>query len=432
MAAEPSGWQKLARRLWFAAPPKPPVVAPGLYHYSRQVNGQITRFHLRVEPDGSGLLLANAANAGTLSAAGTVIAKWILDGATDAQTLEALAAEFRGATREQMEADVAQVCALIAELSRPGDNYPITNLEDPYLAPLQARLGAPYRADVTQAEPEALAPIIARLWEIGIPHVTFDGQLDRSPQELVRLVQMAADTEMIAGVWATGGWLGGDAVLRELALAGVDHLTLLYVSADAAVHDGFAGPGDHAATEAAFAKAQEWEVCPVARVPLVADTARGVREVCRRLCGQGVTNLSFFAIADEGEPTDGAVAGRMLPQVAAEVIEASEEENVRFLWEPPVRRDPAKSLGEQTIAGPRAGGDVAIRVEPDGSVFAARGPRTSCGNLLTDAWPAIWGSECFTRYRERVESPTRCLECPDLVICAADCPKDARGWSDDR
>ncbi len=432
---------KRAVRQWWLRLPRPAVgVEPGLYHYTREQDGQITRFHLRVEPDGSGLLLANAANAGTLSGAGTLIAKRILEGSGDTHIMRALAAQFRGASRERMGADVAEVRRLIEDLLRPGDNYPITNLDDPYLAPRQAQLGAPYRADVTQAEPEQLAPIIARLWEVGIPHVTFDAQLDRSPQELVRLVQMAADTEMIAGVWATGGWLGGESILHDLAMAGVDHLTLLYASADADVHDGIAGKGDHEAAEAAFAKCHEWEVCPVARVPLVAETAPGVRQVCRRLGERGVTNLTFYAIADpsasltagEGEPTDGALAGRMLPQVAAEVIEASEEEDVRFLWEPPVRRDSSKRLAEQIIAGPRAAGDVAIRVEPDGSVFPARGPRTCAGNLLRDDWATIWGSDCFTRYRERAEAATRCPECPDLVICAADCPMDPRGWSDDR
>jgi len=34
------------------------AIAPGLYHSMRQADGTYTRFHLRVEPDGSGMLLA--------------------------------------------------------------------------------------------------------------------------------------------------------------------------------------------------------------------------------------------------------------------------------------------------------------------------------------------------------------------------------------
>ena len=40
-------------------------------------------------------------------------------------------------------------------------------------------------------------------------------------------------------------------------------------------------------------------------------------------------------------------------------------------------------------------------------------------------------TELAVRYRERLAEPTRCSDCPDLPICAADCPRDPRGWSDD-
>ena len=82
-------------------------------------------------------------------------------------------------------------------------------------------------------------------------------------------------------------------------------------------------------------------------------------------------------------------------------------------------------------AGPRAAGDAAIRIEPDGTVYPARGPRHRAGNILADSWEQIWASPCFARYRERLAAPTRCSDCPDLPICAADCPRDPRGWSDE-
>jgi radical SAM protein with 4Fe4S-binding SPASM domain len=79
--------------------------------------------------------------------------------------------------------------------------------------------------------------------------------------------------------------------------------------------------------------------------------------------------------------------------------------------------------------GPRAGGDISIRVEPNGDVIPPRGPRQAAGNLLRDAWDTIWSREAFLRYRQRVESDTRCAHCPALAICAADCPADPRGWA---
>ena len=53
-------FQSLAKRLrqWGA----PTLAAPetGLHHYRRESPGEVARVHLRVDPDGTGLLLVNA------------------------------------------------------------------------------------------------------------------------------------------------------------------------------------------------------------------------------------------------------------------------------------------------------------------------------------------------------------------------------------
>ena len=92
-------------------------------------------------------------------------------------------------------------------------------------------------------------------------------------------------------------------------------------------------------------------------------------------------------------------------------------------------RDPGIPLSKQVRMGPRCSDDLSIRVESHGDVIPARGPYRSAGNLLTDEWETIWNDDAFLRYRERVERPTRCAECPGLAICAADCPRKPAGWS---
>jgi len=88
------------------------------------------------------------------------------------------------------------------------------------------------------------------------------------------------------------------------------------------------------------------------------------------------------------------------------------------------------ALGGEVAAAPhREFGLATIRVEPDGSVYPARGEMTAGGNLLIENWQTIWNREIFRRYRQRIETPTRCDVCPGLEICAADCPGDPRGWA---
>ncbi len=408
---------------------------PGLYSYERLEGDWPTRFHLRVDPDEGGLLLANAAEAAYLSPVGTRMARDILEGLSDDSIRGDLRAVFRDISPAAMQADLAQMRALIADLAAPGDNYPVTDLVEEGETLWNRRLAAPFRADVVQGEIELTRQILSKLWGAGVPHVTFLARADAPAEDLPLLVEAAEDLGMIAGLRAVASWVSPE-VLERAALAGLDHLDLLYVSPDPALHDEVCGPGDHARVLAAFGQCGQLELCPVAQVPLYAgNTDEALETVFRALREAGVTNLGFFALAcpddEEAAQAAGALPARALPQIALTIAEAAEQTQARYLWAPPVRFNVRKSAAEQILAGPRTQGDVTVRVEPDGSVRPPRGGSTCAGNLRSDTWESIWADECFTRYRERLQAPTRCADCPDLAICAADCPKRPESWSDD-
>jgi radical SAM protein with 4Fe4S-binding SPASM domain len=422
------------KRILPLRPPQPELpVEAGLFHYLRQARDNYTRFHLRVEPDGRGLLLANATAAVRLSPTGVLIAKRLLDDAPEQNILRDLKANFTGATQEMMQRDLERVAGLIANLANPDDNYPIINLEDAAISPYESRLIAPLQADVPLAKPEHLYPILSRLWNAAIPHVTFLAGLQPDPTHLIRAVEKAEDLGMIAGVRARATDLNQGRLIEHLAVVGVDYITLLYASTEAEVHDALVGAGDHAITDVVLAAVQDADVAAVAEIPLVATTISGLAETLDVLQTLGIHNYSFFAIAAPDElPADeatGAIMAMGMAQTASLVEELSDTMDVRFVWQPPVLRDPAQTLAEQVQRGPRCSGDVAVRVEPDGRVISARGPYRSAGNILTDSWPDIWNDPAFINYRERIERPTRCDECPGLAICAADCPRKPAGWS---
>jgi radical SAM protein with 4Fe4S-binding SPASM domain len=423
------------QRLFVVRPVQPfKPVASGLYHYMRQADGTYTRFHLRVELDGSGMLLANASVAARLSPTGVAIAKSLLDGEAEARIVDRLVQGFRDASRPAVQADLARVKSVIDGLAAPGDNYPIVNLDDAAVAPDPRQLIAPLNADVPLAEPERMLALIDRLWQIGIPHITVLVPPEPVAAHLLRAVERAEDTGMIAGARARASDLATGTLLKDLAQAGLDHVNVIYASPIAEIHDALCGAGDLAAAGRVIAEAHALEICPVAEIPLVESTLDTVDESLDALAGQAVTNLSFYAIAMAGatrpEERAGALAAAAMPQVAALVEEQAHRAQLRYLWLPPVQRDPALTLAEQVRRGARCpGGDLSVRVEPDGAVIPPRGPSRSAGNVLTDAWDAVWQSPAFREYRERVESPTRCEVCPGLAICAADCPREPRGWS---
>jgi radical SAM protein with 4Fe4S-binding SPASM domain len=411
-------------------PAQPP--APGLYPFDRAIDDQRTaRYHLRVDPDGGGLLVVNATACAHLTPSGALIAHRLLQGHSEEAVLHALAQGFDGAAVEQHRQDVARVQALLAELAEPAGRYPVFNLDDPSAGPGRSRLFPPIEAVIPLAEPATLAALFSRLWLAGIPHVTLLAPPSPDPVALLAAVQAATQASLICGVSGRASDLASGRLLDDLIEAGLDHLTLAYAAREAALHDSLYGDGDHALAEALFTRTEGLALADVAQIPLIQATVDDLDATLAHLSGLGVTTVQFFAIAAPDEGGDGAIPAAAMAQMAADVEEAAEQAEVLYQWQPPVLRNLSLTLVEQVRPGPRCTSDVAIRVEPEGAVIPPRGPRRVAGNLVRDDWWTIWQDAAFKAYRSRVERPTRCLTCPGLAICAADCPREPAGWSQD-
>lgn len=419
----------------FKKMPAEPMIQPGLYHAMQEADGMYTRFHLRVERDGTGMLIANATAAARLSPSGVVIAKGLLDGKDESTVLADLSARYSGATQAVMRADVEKINTLIQEIVTPSDTYPVFNLEDAALSPYAVQLIAPLQASVPLAPPEQLIPILDKLWEAGIPHVTLIAPEKPERSHLTRAIERAEDLGMIAGVRARASDLEDETLLSDLSMAGVDHINIVYAAANADVHDTLLGEGDHNAATAVFKWLEENRICAVAEVPLVQATLDILDDTVDALMALGADNISFVAYATtdvEMALREGIFSADAMTQVATTVEEAANEAQARFMWNPPVQRAPHMPLTKQIVNGPRCSGDVAVRIEADGTVIPPRGAYQSAGNVLQDSWDTIWNHDVFRIYRERVEAPTRCDICPGLVICAADCPREPEGWSQEK
>ena len=96
-------------------------------------------------------------------------------------------------------------------------------------------------------------------------------------------MQRSQSLGLISGVSGRATDLAAGTLLDDLVAMGLDHLTLYYASAEAALHDSFFGAGDHAAAEALFARTQALALAEVGHVPLVQATLEGIEATLERL-----------------------------------------------------------------------------------------------------------------------------------------------------
>jgi len=400
---------------------------PGLRHFGREVDGRSVRYHLRVDPDGGGILLANASEGVSLSETGTLIAEGLLDGAAEATVVARLRHAYGGLTRARALEDVRRVAAVIESLARPSAAYPMRSVAVPGASIQSRRLRAPLSADLVLPSARQGKALLDHLWNAGVPQVTFVVEPGAPTDRLVELVEAAEDLGLITGVRARASDLGEE-MLRALVEAGIDHVDLHWAGPDAAMHDAHFGAGDHARVEAAFALCHDLEVCPVAVMPLIDASLELLEGVGPALASLGVQVVVAFALVDlsgEGE----ALAPRQIPQLATTLEEQAERHGLTLIWAAPLERFPHAPISEQLARGPRAAGEGAVRVLADGVVLPPADEAHPIGNLLTDRWERIFAHPSFSHLRERVDAAPRCDACPGLDLCATGCPRDPASWA---
>jgi radical SAM protein with 4Fe4S-binding SPASM domain len=404
-------------------------IPAGVFHYQRTDGGRTARFHLRVDPSGNGLLLANAKSAVRLHPSGVILAKGLLEGQDETALLGHLEKVFRGVSEDRAKVDLQQIRELIARLEAPGDSFPLFSTGDASFAPEHVPLERPVSADVPLCKPFYLDAILERLWEEGIPHATIIAGKNPADKELIHAVEKAEKLGIITGVRGCGAQLSVGSRISELAGAGLDHLDVVCLSIDEKIHDSLTTPGDYRLAVKSLVTAQKRGICPVAVIPVVRAVLPKIEETLAAIAAHGVQHVYLLAfITTENHPAMQEVfrADELAPATGM-LEETAARHAIRVIWYPPVRRNFNLTLAEQIFRGPRASGDGSIRVEPDGRVFAARGRSLPAGNLLQDSWEKIAASRVYKNFRKHVEKHLYCERCQNLGFCVADCAMPVEG-----
>jgi radical SAM protein with 4Fe4S-binding SPASM domain len=425
--------------------PQPP--SPGLRAYERRDDaGGRVRLHLRVELDGRGLLVINAARVLHLNQTAVEYARLILEEAPEDEAVRAVRRRY-AVDAATAQADFRRLREQIKSLTDPQSTIcPIHGLDLERVDPFSMPVTAPYRMDLAltyrcnnacphcyvarppdypEMDTSSWKAAIDRVWEIGIPHVCFTGGEATLHPDLADLVAHAEGKGLVTGLLTNGRRLCEPAYTQALVEAGLDHVQITLESHDETTHDRMVGArGAWWETVAGIRNAVAAGLYVATNTTLTHDNVPAIGDTVVFIASLGVPTFACNSIIYSGRGATvgtGFEEGELAP-ILERVREAADRHGLRLIWYTPTQYCALSPL--QLGLGVKACTAALYNmcVEPDGAVIPCQSYYEPLGYLLRDPWEAIWNHELALTLRERRYVPEKCRECPELPICGGGCP----------
>ena len=368
--------------------PLPPI-QPGIYTAQNlPQNLAIQKAFLRVEPDGTGTLILNAAMVLHLNQVAVDMAYGLIQGFPDKETINRIVQKYR-VSRTIAEKDFKEFLEKLTTFTLRTDLDPEEFFEIAREIPYEtSHLTAPYRIDcaltyrLSQNSNVTYTPdqrvkkelstaewksIINKIWQAGIPHIIFTGGEPTLREDLVELIQFTEEIGMVCGLISDGLKLADENYLNQIIQAGLDHILITLDT-------------NNELSWNAIQLVASKDIFTAIHLTLDAKDRQYLRELIQRLAESQINGVSL-SIRD---PLD--------VETLAAARDLCAMKGLRLIWDLPVpysRFNPITldMVNDQVVDG---AGKAWVYVEPDADVLPAQGVNVILGNLLADDWKMIW------------------------------------------
>ncbi len=447
------GGRSVKLRLPFSGDRSGKYFEPGLHAYTQESEHGRAQIHLRIDQDGTGLLLINASRALHLNPTAARMAWLILEDLPDTHALRDIRKSFK-VSSAQARRDFNTIRAQIIELIQPNGACPVHDLAIEILPPFAAKPSAPYRMDLAltyrcndncphcynarsrdypELGTDEWINIIDILWELGIPHICFTGGEATLRSDLPDLIAHAQSKGQITGLLSNGRRLADRRFLNSLLSAGLDHIQITLESHHEEVHDRMvATRGAFRQTIEGIRNCVDAGVYLMTTTTLLAENGPGIGETIDFLSDLGVKTVGLNALIYSGK---GATVGTGMLEADLEpllehVREKTDQYGQRLIWYTPTQYchfDPVQmDLGVKACTAALYN----MCVEPNGDVIPCQSFYEPLGHILRDSWESIWNHERAIWLRDRKYIPAACENCAVLSECGGGCPLTLMNRSD--
>lgn len=385
--------EKLFERIF----PTPVLLPAGIYHYQSPPDKEKQfRLHLRIEKDGSGLLIINASTVLHLNQTAAEYAYYLVIGETEETISKKIASRYK-ISRIQAASDYHIFEENLNTLISTPDLAPDTFFGYDRVDPYSQSISAPYRLDCALtyktegAAPNSATPqdrvtrelltsewetILSKSWEAGIPHVIFTGGEPTLRPDLPDLIKITERLGMVCGLLTDGLRLSETHYLHQLLQIGLDHVMIVYE------------PGESQSKEAVRDVIAE-DIHLTVHLTITPAIENKACEIIEQLHKIGVTTISL------------SVSKASLKQQMQDVRDYAVSLGMQLVWDLPVPYSIANpvslELSDSGLEPTKAAGKAWLYIEPDGDIRPEQGDPAVLGNLLTDSWDDIWSKSRQTK-----------------------------------
>ena len=421
------------------------VPEPGLYHFQRKSGLEKSRLHLRIDPDGSGLLIINANRMVQLNTTAATMAYLHLECINPDDAKKIIHKQF-SVPADQAQSDYLDFELQLEKIIEPNGSCLICDLSLETTQPFTAKPSAPYRMDLAityrcnndcqhcynarsrkfpELTTEEWLRIIDKVWDLRIPHIVFTGGEPTLRKDLPDLVKYAEMKGLITGINTNGRKLADKDFLDTLIQAGLDHVQVTVESHDAEIHDQMvSAKGAWKETINGLKNAIQTPLYLMTNTTMLTLNKHTIEETLHFLAQLGVPTIGLNALiyAGKGEDVGTGLKESELPALLENANQITQSYGQRLIWYTPTQYCHFNPLQLNLGIKGCTAALYNMCIEPNGDVIPCQSYYRALGNLLLNPWNEIWEHPLAVQLRNRADIPVGCQTCDVLPECGGGCP----------
>ncbi len=417
----------------------------GLYHYLKEEQDDKTRIHLRIDPDGQGLLILNANRVVHLNPSAAFMAYLHLEGHEPKQVGRIMQKQFQVRASQAIK-DYQDFSTQMETLLDPDGGCPVCDLNLETTAPFSAKPSAPYRMDLAltyrcnndcshcynarsrhfpEMSVDQWKKVIDKVWDLRIPHIVFTGGEPTLYNGLTELVAYAEKQGLITGLNTNGRKLADEEFLISLVEAGLDHVQITLESHDPQIHNRMvAAKGAWTETVSGLKNVLNSRLYVMTNTTLLTHNKDTIVETLAFLADLGVPTIGLNALiyAGKGAEVGTGLLEEELPPLLEKARSLTQTNGQRLIWYTPTQYCHFNPIQLDLGVKGCTAALYNMCVEPNGDVIPCQSYYQSLGNLLDKPWGEIWEHPLALSLRNRTDIPEGCKNCDYLPECGGGCP----------